>query len=322
MGKNQKCRTRLRIRIGKPFTTDQPFLTATVEGREVTITPQSSEDKLTDAKWIVLTAGGFGSDKEAQRFGEQLRGIIEVAALCARLGADVGQDRATSCVSEQFARSIGMIQPHERIVPNVHGLMVIPDDDLTRFPIINAEGKVTIDPAQFVSAITELGEQNRLPGSHLMEGIRLLNLALMSQEPLAQVVLALSAVEALGQNENWTERQRALLNDLANQLDCQAQGDVEQQEVAEALRRHIYRISLRQGVIRVLSQLELEHLKHEWDRVYGLRSGVFHGTSFLTDTEVQQLAHDTINLCANIILAAVKKDGLFIPTVTNKKFSV
>ena len=45
--------------------------------------------------------------------------------------------------------------------------------------------------------------------------VRLLNLALMTSEPLAQMVLTFSAVEELGQNEKWSEAQETLIKQLA-----------------------------------------------------------------------------------------------------------
>ena len=68
-------------------------------------------------------------------------------------------------------------------------------------------------------------------------GIGLMNLALINPQPLAQVVLALSAVEALGQGEKWSKRQTALLDSLASQVNRDNEGSAEYREVAEVLRR-------------------------------------------------------------------------------------
>ena len=132
---------------------DDLRLLANVGGREIEIKSQNKEEKLREAKWLVFSAGGFDSEEEARIFGEKLRTIVSIVGICARLGIDVGNDGASSSVNEEFARSIGLIQPQERIHPNVHGLMVIPDDGLSRIATINAEAIVTSDPAQIVQGL-------------------------------------------------------------------------------------------------------------------------------------------------------------------------
>lgn len=42
----------------------------------------------------------------------------------------------------------------------------------------------------------------------MANGVRLLNLALMTSEPLAQMVLAISSIGELGQSEKWNDKQR------------------------------------------------------------------------------------------------------------------
>jgi hypothetical protein len=119
----------------------------------------------------------------------------------------------------------------------------------------------------------------------------------------------------LGQNERWTEKQTALINKLATEVESSSGSDVECKEVAEALRRSIHRIGLRQGVLRIFAGLGLEHLRKEWDRVYAARSGLFHGTLTLTEEEILQLAIDAITLCGRIILAAAERDGVKLASI-------
>ncbi len=267
-----------------------------------------------------MGARGFATETEARNFGEQLRLILEVAAVCSRLGVDVGQDKPSSWMNEGFARAKGLLQPHERIGPNIHRLMILPDDDNTRFPSIEAGGVVTANPAQLLDAMTELAGELPLSISAGARGVRLLNFALMSSQPLAQIVLAFSAVEALGQDETWTKAQSQLIEKLATEVEAEADYEAERLEVADALRRSFHRIGLRQGVMRVLSNLNLNDLRKEWDRLYGLRSGVFHGTVELTEQEICQLATDTVRLCGRITLAVLARDGVKLPSIANVHF--
>jgi hypothetical protein len=320
MTKDETFRARLRVRLGKALTSDDLVLVLKIGGREVEIKSQTKDETLRNTKWVVLTAGGFDSQAEAQAFGEQLRTIVGVLGVCARLGIDVGNDRPTMWINEDWARSLDLIKEEERIHPNVHGLLVYPDDGLSRFPGGGMEAVVTTDPVQLLQTAESLGKALPIALTTAEAGVRILNLALMSAEPLTQVVLAISVVEALGQDEKWTENQISILNRLATNLENENESDTESKEIADALRRSLHRTGLRQGVLRVLSHLNLEHLKKEWDRLYTMRSGVFHGTQPLTDSEINQLAQDSITLCGKIVITLLHQDGMEVPAVAKKNY--
>jgi hypothetical protein len=152
--------------------------------------------------------------------------------------------------------------------------------------------------------------------------VRLLNLALMTSEPLAQMVLTFSAVEELGQNEKWSEAQEALIKQLAGAAEASMEGTAaERTEVARAIRNGLFPLSLRQGVMRLLSRLGLHDLRKEWDRLYSIRSGIFHGTARLSDSEISQGAVDTVTLCGQIVLTIVAKDGTRVPSIASRHFN-
>ena len=54
--------------------------------------------------------------------------------------------------------------------------------------------------------------------------------------------------------------------------------------------------------MRVLDSLELQSLRREWDRIYSLRSGIFHGTTVLSDQDIGQLALDALTVCGRVVL--------------------
>jgi hypothetical protein len=247
--------------------------------------------------------------------------ILQLAALSSRLGVDTGENKPTTVVNEHFARSSGLIAEHERIAPNIHGLAILPDDDSTRFPYADVHMTVTADPKHFVSALRELGENGDIDLGPAANGVRL-NLALMTSEPLAQMVMAFSAVEELGQNEKWSETQIALIKQLAEAAEAFAEVTVgERAEVARAIRTGLFPLSLRQGVMRLMSGLALDHVRKEWDRLYSIRSGLFHGTARLSDAEISQAAGGSITLCGRIILAIAAKEGAGVPSIAARHFN-
>jgi hypothetical protein len=292
-------------------------------GKEVTLLSQNKGESLNKATWIFLRATGFSSEEEARQFGNRLRSVVQLSALSLLLGVDVGDDKPTATVDEQAARSMGLIKEHERSAPNVHGLMILPDDEKTRFPVVNIEVKRTVDVGPLLSALKESGEENgNIEFGRATDGVRVLNLALMTSEPLAQMVLAFSAVEELGQNEKWSDAQRALIEQLAKAVEASTEAnEAERAEVAEAIRTSLFRIGLRQGVKRVLSSVGLDDLLKEWDRLYRIRSGLFHGTARPSDIEIKNAARETVILCGRIILAMVAKQGVRVPSIAETHFA-
>ena len=136
--------------------------------------------------------------------------------------------------------------------------------------------------------------------------ILLLNYALMRPEPVAQIVFAVSAVESLGQDETWTADQKKLLKELATAAAQSSTGtDAERQEVADALRKSLHRLTLRQGVFRLLDRLGLADLKKPWDELYAERSTLVHGLARQPGADYTTLANRTLSLCGQILLRAV-----------------
>ena len=317
-GTNVTYRARVRVRTAKSFTTEETERVVPLSGRDVTIRAGERDQKLSDAKWLVFTASGFKTEQEGLSFGNDLRMQLEIASFACRLGIDGGSDRPTTWIDEEYAKSVGLIQPNERILPNVHGVMVIPDDDLTRFPVINATAKVTSDPTAFLAALGEVNQRDMVDTPSAIV-VRILNQAFMTNEPLAQLVLAFSAVEELGRDETWTARQRQMLAEVAASLESEGGDDPESLEVSSAL-RSLHRLSLRQGVVRALTRLGLSHLKKDWDRLYGIRSGIFHGTSRLGEQELHTFAWEVLTLCGQIAMACLEHDGIEPPAIAKTTY--
>ena len=312
-------RLRLQIRLGT-LSTDEVCLTTCLAGREVTIRSHQDGQPISKAEWIVLGARGFATESEARAFGERLQANVQLAALCSRLGADTGPDDAKvlSWINEELGRSEGWLAPHQRYGPDVHGLSILPDDENTVFMYMEADLRVAPNPAQFLDALHELAEQPSITESKVTIAVRLLCLAHINQS-FGSIVLAFSAVEMVAQDEDWSDKQRDLIKKLVAEITNQAGGDRESLEVAEALHR-MHRIGVRQGVKRVLCRNGLSHLQKEWDELYSLRSGLFHGSKQLTEQEVNSLANDALDLCSRIILAIIKRNGVKLPSVANKNF--
>ena len=311
-------RVRLRVRLGKRLNSAKDTETLEVAGKTITIRGEERGQIIKESYWIALTAGGFSNEDEARAFGELLRVKVQVAALASRLGVDTGLDKPTSTASEEFATALGFLKAGERLFPNIHGVAVMPDDENNKIPVVNITLDVHADPKQFMESLAGLAPS--LPSQLVAEnGMRLMNLALMTNDPLAQLVLAFSAVEELGQEETWTPKQRKLLKELEESVRATSD-DEEHAEVADAIKRSMHRIGIRQGVMRVLDRLGLNSLQKEWDKLYALRSGLFHGTALLPKEQIDQLALDAVTLCGRIILTQLDKDGVPAPPIAKTHY--
>lgn len=302
-------RARLRFRLLKKLSINEPEHRLTVAGREVVLSSPVPDTPICDSEWLVMNARGFSTEDEARNFGHKLRSAIELASVSTRLGVDAGRDLATSglgrAVKDHIAKETGTLARD-----NVHGLDVFEDNPNVRIFNLSATGTIHAGPEHpFLHVVTEIHEAAPLASARARDVILLLNYALMRAEPVAQIVFAFSAVEMLGQSESWTEDQKRLLSEVADAAEGTSTGNAdERKEVADAIRKSLHRLTLRQGVLRLLDALELAHLKKDWDAIYAKRSTLVHGLAPRPGADYGELAFRAVSLCGQILLKAIAAD--------------
>ena len=301
-----------RVRLGKSLNTENTFLETIFDSRPITIKSDNDNQPLSEAEWVVLSARGLCTETEAQQFGTRLRTVMEIAALCSRLGIDTGQDEQLSYFKADILRSAGVLAPDESLVPHIHGLAVTPDSDQFLAKSEPIRARIAIRPAALTDAIATLSNQSLAIRPAIFDSLRLFNLAVASTDRHAQIVLAFSAVEAAAQGNPWTEVQREFITQQADDIETNFPDSEEHAEIAEAIRR-LHHHSLRQSVIRLLRNNNLYHLKRQWDDIYGRRSAVIHGERGLSKQELDSLANDAIKLCRKIMLGLIRKEGIQVP---------
>ena len=144
----------------------------------------------------------------------------------------------------------------------------------------------------------------------------------MRPEPVAQIFFAISAVEMLGQ-EDWSADQIHLLEKLAIEAESETIGTVyERREVSDAIKRSLHKIGLLQGVMRLLDDLGLSHLKREWKRLYRERSKLVHGLAPKPGADYGGLALETVTLCGQILLKMISKEVTVANSYVDKFYKV
>lgn len=296
-------RARLRIRLEKALNIAANEHRITVAAQEVVVSAPQPEQPIADSKWLIFNGRGFSTEEEARVFGQRLRASLQVSSAATRLGVDTGRDAATSGIAQHLREKIRQ-ETGAILRDNVHGLDVFEDDPNVRIFTISGTGTVRANPEPFLSDLDALHGVADKRSQQTNDVLLLLNTALMQTNAVAQIVFAVSAVEMLGQQETWNDRQRDLLATLARQAEAAPIAEGERAEVADAIRK-THRLSLRQGVIRLFERLHLEPLRRPWDKLYAERSTLVHGLAPLPGIDYGDLAHRTVNLCGRILLAAV-----------------
>ena len=227
-------RARLRFRVQKRLNLEAEKHVLAVSDREVVLSPHLPDRPIRDSDWLVINARGFSSDAGAREFAHRLKLACEVASVSTRLGVDTGRDIATSgfgkMVKDHVLKETGVT-----LRDNVHGIDVFADDPNVRFGHMDATLTVHAAPEPFLTILSSLGASIGEVSQSTRDVVLLMNFALMRPEPVAQIVFAFSAVEMLGQDEDWTPTQRRLLADLATIAKEHTDGsDDERNEVAAA----------------------------------------------------------------------------------------
>lgn len=301
-------RARFRFRVNDKLHVKANKCTFKSKEREVELSAAtSSETMICDDEWLVMNARGFASMDAAKRFAHDLRAAAEVASVAARLGVDSGVDVATARLGSAIKKHIRQ-QTGAEFRDNIHGIDVFPDASEVRFLHISSTGSVLKQPEPFLTDVARLID---IAGNFTKETrdiVLLVNFALMRPEPVAQIVFAFSAVEMLGQKRDWSQDQQLLLEQLAVQARNSTLGTPEERnEIATELQK-MHRVSLNQGVLRLLNSIGLSHLKKRWGELYAQRSTLVHGLAPRPGANYTQLANDTVSLCGHILLLLIAKD--------------
>ena len=301
-------RTRFRFRLEKMLDIVEKEKTIIVDGHEITISPQLPDVNISDSNWLVMNATGFSDKARAENFGEKLKLACETLSASMRLGLDSGKDLPTSgygsLVKEKVKETSGIV-----LRDNVHGLDIFEDSPNIRIGHISGIGVVRSSGKAFVDEINNFYNEVESASAITKDIVLLLNYALLRPDPVARIVFAFSAVEMLGQDEKWSENQEKLIKIIADLVFTQNVGSEEEKiEVADAIKKGLHRLSLRQGVFRLFEILGLSDLKKRWDLLYKERSTLVHGVAPRPGVDYSDFSHRSLSLCGHVLLTVVAQE--------------
>lgn len=261
---------------------------------------------MSESFWLVASCGGFDSEGEATAFGEALRRAVHLAGLSARVGADAGdpgEDRTRSWVNPDILKPVRDAHPDLRLAPDVHGLVVLPDDGNNLFARARGSGEARANAANFAEAVRQAlstaGGEGDEAAAPVRRAIRMLNLAQRSNDSIAKLARAVAAVEGLADRQSRLAEERGM--------------------------------SVRARVKELMTKYGLDELWADWDDLYGKRSRLFHDDaaspgealgSYLDETELHRLGERANRLCATIVLAIAKQEGFPVPDQASVHFEI
>jgi hypothetical protein len=235
------------------------------------------ERPLKETGAVTIQVGGFRDDSEALEFGYRLQRATTLAATKTDLGIDVGRNRNRTGVSakirENFFKRTG------RILRNrVHGIDVFKEEPPVHTIVVEAEGRVTIDPQVFLLELeASFGAWCNPVSVDLERALRLRAEANFAGHNLVRMLLAIASVEALTPDELWTDKQKEMLQCFTTKA-CSFPG-ASPDEIEEIVERftQMSKLSISQGFRRLFDRLGIQHLWPPWRDVYNFRSRILHG---------------------------------------------
>ena len=326
----------LKLRVGKRLETEESTLTGLIVGRTLTI-KGDKDQPLSNASWLIMSCGGFGTETEARAFGDELRRAAHMAGVCSRVGVDAGdpgEDRTSSRINPDVL-NFAPLGGKPRLGPDVHGVVVLPDDGKSLFVRLGgASGEARANAAAFVRALEEAwpgtDADPHSDAASVRRSVRLLNLAEMNKDPVRKVVQAVAAVEGLASTKRWSKQQREFVKSAAAWLE-QTQVVTESVKAVAGAIRGLQGESIGKSIRRLLSANGLSDLQKQWDDLYTERGRLVHNDGGgdgenldprLGASELHALGQRAIALCSRIVLSIAKRGGVPVPSQAKLHFDV
>ena len=241
--------------------------------------------------------------------------------------------RSHGSIQRLYEEAVLWIQIHASD-PTSMASWSLPDDGKTLFLRLGrATGTVRSNVGNFVQALQEAFPESEVSGGDcpsIRRAVRVLNLAEISTEPIAKVVLAVSTIEGLATDPSWTDVQKKLIESAAAWLDRTHGGGEETGQVVEAILRTRHS-SIRQRIRKMLTSNGLSVLWRDWEALYSKRSRLFHGGrrdgsehrgDHLEESELHALGQEALTLRGRIVLSMAKREGIAVPGRAGVHFGV
>jgi hypothetical protein len=220
---------------------------------------------------------GFESAEVARSTAARLRDDLLLLGCIQAMGFDFGHDSPSTRLSEEFRARLEAESGHH-MRDNVHGLDVFADDAdrETRFPTVQATGRVTASPETFAEIFRQIRAAALVFTERQRVSMQLLNDSFFPASPDAQLLTRVGSIEVLCEPGQRPPGERALLSKLSDLLPGVEALESEKSAIRELLSRagtESIGTACRRKVRALLGEQEQEVFRS----VYAARSRLVHG---------------------------------------------
>jgi hypothetical protein len=237
---------RLRFKMNKAIDADGSVLMLTKEGVLPPFT-LTAQNELRDAHWFSIRGGGYATEQEARMAALMLADIFLCLGVERGAGIDVGRGVITTGLGEGFRQKLEA-ELGARVRNELHGIDVFEDGEV-RFASFNFELTVRDTPGPFLECFQKLMAYPPQLSNRQRICLELINDSLFESSTDAQLVLRVSAIEALCERAPRPEVVRNLLSMLIMQLPEDAADEVRnaltraaEQSIGEACRAKVRKL--------------------------------------------------------------------------------
>lgn len=185
-------------------------------GHSATLVANDSETINGGARFALLS-GGYKDLKSAQIQGEIVKESLLCYASKNRMGIDLGKDVASSFLSNDIKNRI--LEEHEtRVLDDVHGLCVFPEDKPTRF--IGASGIALLNPRDIDYFSNELNRIISIPkelSAKVRMAMELLSFSYFEKHTRSRFLTLVLSAESLLTPDERSEKSKKHVNGLIEQ---------------------------------------------------------------------------------------------------------
>jgi hypothetical protein len=300
-GKNAFYRMRLRVRFGNKLNTEARVIKLKYKGRRVLLRPRQQGLTLGSDEWVVFAATRFPSLEAAAQFGHDLQRSLSVICALRGLPVDVGGDNKPTGmwsdeIKEEMFRQTGIW-----LRDDVHGLDVYPAFVTSQTVSLGATLTAKFVIETYIDAINQSTKQINILSEASSLSCELLNASTMSNHPVAAATLSLAAVELLAVNEKRSPKQKEWIKKIRDGLEADNSIIEADKIVLRKAVAGMFNAGISDRVKKMLARLGMADRDDDWDRIYKLRSALFHGVRRLSQSEIISLGSEAPTLSRQIV---------------------
>jgi hypothetical protein len=300
-----KWKVRLRVRLGTRLQWEGLSYKGGFAGRVIEIKSRTRGEALKDAQWIVIGASRFSDIESAVTFGQRLQTCLSLAAAKNHIALDVGADNAATTSTSDHVKA-AMAKAGGFLFDDVHGLDILPQTPASVIIFGDANLTARVPPEFLLGPAAEFGRKEKLIDQPARSAALLVNASLLAEHPVARLALSIAAVELISATERWNERQKEWIRQTRSTLAAeQSLTDQEREELAGAV-EGMFNFGSLEKTRRLIRRVKRDDLIPQWDNLYKGRSKLFHGSRYLTNSEVLQMAGTASGMCGEIVNAYIE----------------